>query len=679
MQFNFMNLAAFISQHPTLTYGAVFLVSVSESLALVGLLVPGTVIMFGVGAVVAVGSLGLLPVLVLAAAGAITGDGISYWLGYHYQDSLRRIWPFSRYPAMLQNGESFFHRHGGKSVLFGRFVGPVRPVIPVVAGMLGMAPLNFAVVNFLSAVGWALAYILPGVLFGSSLAVAGAVSSRLALLILLTVVSCWLFVSLGRRLLLLGLRRGSGWFKMLKEWAGTEASAFWLLRPVKKIIIYLFRNQAGEEWFVGLMALAIITAVWVFLGILQDVLARDPLVLTDQAVYHFFQALRTPWADQIMVAVTELGDAFVNIALTGSLLLVLVIRRCYRAATFLFLAMAGGFLLVVALKLLIHLPRPVVIYHGAAVYGFPSGHTTMSVVLYGFLAILMARGLAGAWRWGLVVSALLFSFIIAFSRLYLGAHWLSDVLGGFFLGISWVAFLGIAYHRKPDVVMPRRLLMLVVLLIVISAGGWHVRERHAMDLAFYAPRHKLEVMNYSAWQNTGWRTLPAWRIDMAGEREQPLTIQWAATAVDVRRYLSDKGWRQPPLLGVKNILGMFAPNTPLIDLPVLPHLQNGRAEALLFIRRDGNRRLLLRLWPSDIMIDGKTPLWIGTIESQSRRHFTGLITLAQADNTYNPAPFVRDINMFDSRLVRRKKRHYEWGGHERVVWQGRVLLIWAKD
>ncbi|MDD3553815.1 MAG: DedA family protein [Deltaproteobacteria bacterium] len=124
-------LLAFITHHPGLAYGTVFLVSLSESLALVGLLVPGTVIMFGVGAVVATGSLGLTPVLLLATAGAIAGDGISYWLGRHHKERLVAIWPFSRYPEMLKKGAAFFHRHGGKSILFGRFVGPVRPVIPV--------------------------------------------------------------------------------------------------------------------------------------------------------------------------------------------------------------------------------------------------------------------------------------------------------------------------------------------------------------------------------------------------------------------------------------------------------------------------------------------------------------------------------------------------------------------
>lgn len=74
-------LLTFITQHAVLTYGAIFLISLSESLAVVGLFIPGTVIMFGIGAVVATGSLELKPVLLLAIAGAVIGDGISYWLG----------------------------------------------------------------------------------------------------------------------------------------------------------------------------------------------------------------------------------------------------------------------------------------------------------------------------------------------------------------------------------------------------------------------------------------------------------------------------------------------------------------------------------------------------------------------------------------------------------------------
>jgi undecaprenyl-diphosphatase len=128
-------LLAFITYHPGLAYGLIFLVSFSESLALVGLLMPGTVIMFGVGAVVATGSLGLAPVLLLAMAGAIAGDGISYWLGHYYKERLVEIWPFSRYPEMLKKGEAFFSalrwRSPGRSVpgwpWSFSFWSPIRP------------------------------------------------------------------------------------------------------------------------------------------------------------------------------------------------------------------------------------------------------------------------------------------------------------------------------------------------------------------------------------------------------------------------------------------------------------------------------------------------------------------------------------------------------------------------
>jgi len=246
-------LLAFITHHSALAYGAIFLISFSESLALVGLIIPGTVIMFGVGAVVATGSLGLKPTMILAAAGAITGDGVSYWLGRHYQEELRRIWPFSRYPGMLKNGETFFRRHGGKSVLFGRFVGPVRPVIPVVAGMLGMRPLHFSVVNVLSAIGWALAYVLPGVFFGTSLAVAGAVSTRLAVLIFILIAIIWAFVWLSRKLIFMVEHRGPLWLAALKDWAAANTHTHGVMFPLKRLFSYLFLRQQGEELFIGFL------------------------------------------------------------------------------------------------------------------------------------------------------------------------------------------------------------------------------------------------------------------------------------------------------------------------------------------------------------------------------------------------------------------------------------------
>jgi len=674
-------LLAFITHYPTLAYGAIFLISLSESLALVGLIIPGTVIMFGVGAIVATGSLGLTPVLLLASAGAVAGDGISYWLGRHYQEGLRRIWPFSRYPGMLQKGEDFFHRHGGKSVLFGRFVGPVRPVIPVVAGMLGMRPLHFSLINVLSAMGWALVYVLPGVFFGTSLAVAGAISTRLAVLIFLILAIFWVMVRFGRKLVLLAGRRGPIWLTSLKDWAAADMPAHWVALPVKRLLSWLLPRQQGEELFLGFLVLTLFVAGWGFLGVMEDILTKDSLVLADQAVYHFFQALRTPWADRIFVAVTEFGDSFVNICLSGAVLLVLLGKRYCRAAGFWAMTVLGGLVGVQLLKWLIHSPRPVAIYHGASAFGFPSGHTTMSVILYGFLAILLARGLSSTLRWGLFVAVLLISFIIAISRLYLGAHWLSDVLGGFFIGTSWTALLGIAYLKSSDKSVPRHLLGLVTVLVIVIAGGWHVSQRHEKEFVFYAPQHEVQSMPLQKWIADGWRELPAWRIDLAGEREQPLTIQWVGTPDELARYLLTKGWQLPPSLTLRNLLGMLSPDTPIEKLPVLPCLHNGRVDCLRLVHRDKDKRWVLRLWPSDVRIPrNNTPIFVGTIEVQHRRHLTWLITAAMEMDEYDRSLDALEQEIHDRfaiKVVNRRSNVIQVNREDfQVSWKGRVLLVY---
>jgi len=549
--------------------------------------------------------------------------------------------------------------------------------------MLGMRPLHFSVVNVVSAIGWALVYILPGVFFGTSLAVAGAVSTRLAVLVFILLAAVWGFIWLGRKLVLRVGHQGPVWFATFKGWISTDEPVHWLLRPVKSLFSYLFLRQQGEELFLIFLVLLLSLSGWGALSVLQDVLAKDPLVLTDQAVYHFFQSIRTPWADGIFVAITEFGDSFVNVCLASAVLLVLLGKRCHRTAGFWTVAVLGGLAGIQSLKWLIHLPRPVAIYQGASTFGFPSGHTTMTVILYGFLAILLARRLSGSMRWGLFVAALLISFVIAISRLYLGAHWLSDVLGGFFIGTSWTVLVGIAYLKKPAEKVPRRFLGIVTVLVIVVAGGWHVTRRHEKDLAFYAPRHKVQAMSLATWLANGWQELPAWRIDLAGEQDQPMTLQWAGSPDELTRYLLTKGWQHPPLVNLKNLLGVFSPDTSIENLPVLPRLHTGRVDRLHLVHRDMDQRWVLRLWPSDVrIVENNTLLFMGTIEIQHLSHLTGLITAARDTGEYDSSlAGIKDIlkDQFFIKLVSRNREEVQVDhDHRKIHWQGRVLLIWER-
>jgi hypothetical protein len=342
----------------------------------------------------------------------------------------------------------------------------------------------------------------------------------------------------------------------------------------------------------------------------------------------------------------------------------------------------GGWAGVRLLKWALHLPRPMTLYHGVSSYGFPSGHTTMNLILYGFLAILLMRGITATWRWGNFVAALLITFIIAVSRLYLGAHWLSDVLGGFFIGTAWTALLGIAYLKSPAERVPRGLVGLVALLVIVIAGGWHAVRQRDKDFAFYAPQLEMQSMPLAAWLDGGWRRLPPWRVDMAGDREQPLTIQWLGSPDDLKRYLLTKGWEDPPPAGLKNFLGMLSPDAPIDTLPVLPRLHSGRVDTLRLVRWNTDRRWVLRLWPSDVGIDGyPKPLFIGTIELQQRRRLTWLITTALDTGEYGvPQEVLIPVlgERYTVKTGRRTPAEIEVNRkHGRFHWQGRVLLVQA--
>ncbi len=146
------DLLGWLNANPGWGFAIVLLVSFFESLVLIGILLPGIVILFGVGALVGLGILELLPIWIAASIGAFLGDFLSYLLGHRFRGHLLDIWPFSRYPGVMERGTRFFQAHGAKSIMAGRFIGPLRPIIPAVGGMMGMNPGRFLLVDVVACV-----------------------------------------------------------------------------------------------------------------------------------------------------------------------------------------------------------------------------------------------------------------------------------------------------------------------------------------------------------------------------------------------------------------------------------------------------------------------------------------------------------------------------------------------
>jgi len=162
----FDQLLDWIRQHPDLAGLVVFAMALAESLAIVGVFIPGVVVLFGAGTLIGAGVLDFWSMCLWAVAGAIIGDGLSYWLGHHFEYLTDRWRWFRLHPDHLHKGVRFFEKYGDLSVALGRFFGPIRAIVPLVAGLLHMPPKRFYTANVLSAFVWAPAYLMPGMLFG---------------------------------------------------------------------------------------------------------------------------------------------------------------------------------------------------------------------------------------------------------------------------------------------------------------------------------------------------------------------------------------------------------------------------------------------------------------------------------------------------------------------------------
>ncbi len=666
------SLLEWIAQHAYYAGAAVFLVALTESIALVGLFIPGTVIMFGIGALVYSGAMNLWTTLAWAAAGAIAGDGISYWLGHRYREQLRFMWPFGRHPKLLARGEVFFRQHGDKSVFLGRFIGPERPIIPAVAGMLGMPPRRFLFLNILSALGWAPVYILPGVVFGASLDLAGAVATRLAVFIVLFLLAILAWVW--------GIRHAILWLQLRLEaslvymqiWVGAPGEG----RAFRSFINTLLNPAKPESRALLVFAGLLVLSAWGFFGILADIVTGDPLVLIDSSIYHMLQGLRTPFGDNIMVALTELGDVAVTLTVVLSVLLWLSWKRAWRAAAYWLAAAGFATTLILAIKAGLGRARPFSLYEGSSMFSFPSGHATMSMVTYGFLAVLISRELSSRGRLIAFTAIILLVVLIAFSRLYLGVHWLSDVLGGVTFGMAWVAVLGIAYSRHTAATLSPRGLMIVAFSALLASGTWHVATQHAADTLRYAVRQETRIMPQQDWWSNTWQTLPTWRIDFEGEYEQPLTVQWAGSLDSLLHRLLAAGWREPP--DETNWLLWFDTTRPVMQLPLLPRVHDGHYEALALIYPVANRndqRLVLHLWNTGVVLrERNQPVWVGVVILETLRRPLSWFNLPQDGKDFNYPRQVLLASLTGVKLRLDKRANILNSKNERIAWDRQIIL-----
>ncbi len=333
----------------------------------------------------------------------------------------------------MSAAESYFQRYGIASLLVGRFIGPLRPMLPMVAGMCDMPFPRFAAVSVLAASGWTVAYLLPGWATGAAFRLplpegfwpqAGVVIGSIAVMIGLSVNST--------------LRR--------------------------------HRHATALIAGIGLVIL-----IGLFIGFRY-------LTAFDQGLMALVQEHRGPTLDEIAVTFTLIGEFRYMLIVCSLVTGLLLLARQWRQAIF-----AGGTMLFTALantgcKHFFARVRPEILTDPLTSYSMPSGHSSGAFALFLTLAVLAGRGQPPRLRLTWLLLGCLPALAIALSRVYLGAHWPSDIVAGAMLAASiCAAALWLSQRQTPLPAMPPKVWWLVLPALVAVFSFFALRHLpHAM-------------------------------------------------------------------------------------------------------------------------------------------------------------------------------------------------------
>jgi undecaprenyl-diphosphatase len=319
----------------------------------------------------------------------------------------------------------------------------------------------------------------------------------------------------------------------------------------------------------------------------------------------------------------------------------------HRSVWYWLAAVAFAFLVPPLLKYGLRFPRPWAA-EGMSPWGFPSAHALRVTVIYGFLGVMVVSLWPVTRRWPVYWLIALIVFLVGFSRLYLGVHWLSDVLGGVLLGSLWVAALGLAYRHHPHGYPRGGQLLWASGLTLVLAMSAQILWFRDVALTRYTPERLIQELTMDQWL-AGAAGGEILRDGVLADRVAPLNIEYVGDPSVLERALARKGWRPAERLAWGNVLKLLSTALPLSELPVFPQVHDGRHDEWLMALDGNGRRYAMRLWSTDIQVlsaDGRNPmpLWRGNIGRLEREVLLGWVASARdAGTILQPSGLIDDL------------------------------------
>ncbi|MDD4271189.1 MAG: bifunctional DedA family/phosphatase PAP2 family protein [Patescibacteria group bacterium] len=383
-------------------YIIIFIAAIAEALPILGTFIPGhTIIILG-GFLAKLGILRLEAVMVVAAVGVVIGDLLAYYIGrkFGYDFVIRYGKYFFLNEKKYRKTKEMVSEHTGKALIIGRFSPFSRALVAFLAGIYKIKFTKFIFYSIIGGVSWSTISVLLGYIVGEGFQGAAKYFGRIVLAAIILII----LIFFGYRAL------------------NKRKQVF-----VKKHSLFLALNAAS---------------IYIFSKMAEDYFDKESTYRFDLWFNENIILIWRPWLNKLMVLITNIFSPEVLLAAAMLATIYFLIKKNWYKAALIFLSSAGGLFLGAIFKYLIGRLRPsggLILESGLS---FPSQHSLMALIFFSLVMFLFNEKIKNKLLKGLFIFSNLFLMLsVGFSRIYLRAHWFSDVMAGFALGLFWLTCL----------------------------------------------------------------------------------------------------------------------------------------------------------------------------------------------------------------------------------------------
>jgi membrane protein DedA with SNARE-associated domain/membrane-associated phospholipid phosphatase len=614
----------FIQLHKELGYLAMFLISLLESVAFVGEVIPGTTLLIIIGAMAAKGLMDPEMLIVASSLGAIAGDVFSFWLGRKGEGSLGRFGRFVK-PEYLEKGREFVKRHGSKSILLGRFIGPLRPIVPFVTGLFSMSTRKFIIWDSISAVSWSMAYIYLGNAlwivweFAKMWSTRGGVIVLLLITIFLTMYLLRKYIAHQSMVFL--MHTGNAW-DSLDNYLKTRSSG--IIRFLGRRID---RNQlTGLKLTLALLIFTLCLAV--LTAIVIEVIGNNAVPDSDLRIDNYLNIFRTPGMVEFFSWIGVLGNIWAVMTLA---VVVMVMMWLLKEPGYIFpmwVGIAGSYICNFFGGMFFRRPVPAAPAVAEHIYYFPSAYASVSLLFYGYI-IYFVISASQSTRTKLNTVFLMGPVIIliGISRIYLGLHYFTDIKAGWALGMLWLIlsvmiaeYLEYSHPHGHIHAVPSKIKALCAALAacwIVLFLFFGISEYSKIVHGKHVPFQK-ELMNPEDIFNI--ENLPRYTESLFGEKREPVNIIiTAANIEELKDCMGNAGWHLADASSFSNVLKRskaIITNENYYNSPVTSAFWRSRIQDVAFEKpalKNGIAEMhWVRLWKTGVSTSDKKEIFTGS-------------------------------------------------------------------